>query len=230
MSTTPEKTKRLSIICHKGTKTNYPENKNKIDSDIFGMRRLKSKANMERFSKTKKIVESNIDNDLRSISPYFNGQKNKNYVAPHFNSNINFVNTNENIHLKNISTTPKATKNKTTYNIFNQEVEEKKPNQKTIDYENPPFFSNKYVSQKSEQKKLYKATDNSIDINDVSKLSKNDNKGEMNNKTDKLVCDYCVNGKIIKRNIRERKEKEIIDENENMKKIQESQKNEVQFL
>ena len=37
-----------------------------------------------------RIIEANIDHDMRSKSPYFNGQKNIDYLAPHFASNIVF--------------------------------------------------------------------------------------------------------------------------------------------
>jgi len=229
MSITPEKTKRLSIICQKGTKTSYPENRNKTDNDIFGLRRLKSKANVERFEKTKIIVEANMDNEMRSISPYFNGQKNKNYVAPHFNSSVNFASFSDSKnHQKNISTTPTASNKKTRYNIFNQEVEEeKKPLQKTLDNIDPPFFGNRNVSTKATQRKMNNLTSNSFDMHDDVKLS-NDNKREISNECGNMVCDYCVNGKIKMKRI-EKKEKEIKEEYETMKKLEESRKNEVFF-
>jgi hypothetical protein len=227
MSITPEKTKRLSIICHKGTKTSYPENKNKIDNDIFGLRRLKSKANVERFEKTKIIVEANIDNEMRSISPYFNGQKNKNYVAPHFNSSVNFTSFSDNKnHQKNISTTPTASNKKTRYNIFNQEVEEeKKPLQKALENIDPPFFGNRNISTKASQRKMNNFTSNSIDMHDHGKL-RNEDKREISKECGNMVCDYCVNGKISMKRV-EKKEMEAKEEHETMKKIEECQKNEV---
>ena len=219
--------KRLSILVYKGTKITYPENKNKTDNDIFGLKYIKNKAITERTKYDKNGVEGYIDKDLRSISPYFNGKRNTNYISPHLTSNIVF---NLEKPSYNTSATPKNKRNNKSYNILsNQDYEEKEIGKKFIltDDEAVPNFgmkmkTNTYSSNLSRHEK-----NNSFDM--VKKIKSEyctiDNIPTIPNK-DKLVCEYCINDKIIK-GVRRKKENEIENDSVYMTKFYESQKIEV---
>jgi hypothetical protein len=230
MSVTPtEKPKRLSILEYKGTKSAFPENKNKTDSDIFGIKQLRTnKIIEERTTNVKKVAEANIDKDIRSKSPYFNGQKNSNYVAPHFESNIGFSSNYDKPYMKKISTTPTANRKvNAKYNIFNQEVEDRKPAaQKVEDDDVPNFGRRKLKNNLSNLSNLSNVSRNehSFDMVELAKFQRNEKSKTIEaNNDENLVCDYCVNDKM-KKGVIKKKEKELEEENVIMSKIQESQK------